>query len=576
MKQTVISILLLAVACWALAGPAESENYPLDWRYNQFEPGFPMLGKSPAGSTAGLHGRVVTTAKIKSEDVIGDTSKKTFNLSVWRNERVNGQFVLWSNSGVDQVRLQCSALLNDKGGNIPPANVKARFVRFVLGGSKLLPDILDPIEKIDIPAGGYRPVWLTVTVPENAVPGLYKGIITVKGANKQELEFPVELNVLSATLPPPAEWSFYLDLWQHPWAVARYHRVEPFSKEHYALLRPLLSELAAAGQKTLTTSIVDKPWNQQTFDPYDSMIKHIKNADESWSFDFSLFDEYVEFGATCGLNKHIHCYTMVTWGNMVSYVDAKSGDKITIKAVPGTQEHVAYWKPFLLEFEKHLKQKGWLERTYIAMDERGAAELRATMLCIKKYAPGLKVSMAGNHPPSSFKGLEFDNYSQSIGHVNPAFLDEVQERRKDGRITTFYVCCGPRRPNTFVFSPTSEQHWLGYYAAANQLDGFLRWAFAHWNRDPLYNTAFGKWPDGDTFLVYPGMRSSMRWECLRDGIEEYEKIRILREQALVDSELTGLFKAYDFKNVKSYDDAKLAGLVEKTRAAVERQSAKLK
>ena len=69
-------------------------------------------------------------------------------------------------------------------------------------------------------------------------------------------------------------------------------------------------------------------------------------------------------------------------------------------------------------------------------------------------------------------------------------------------VTTYSVCCGPRRPNTFATSPTSEQVWLGYYAAANGLDGFLRWAFVNWPRDPLFDSGFGPWPAGDTFLLY--------------------------------------------------------------------------
>ncbi len=534
------------------------------------------VGEHAAASGPGLQGRVVAADKIRPADLLAPGAVRLWQGTAWRNERVNGQFVLWSESAVAQLRLSCSGLSSAEGEKIHPDAVKLRFVRNVLGGGKLYGDVLDSAERVDLAAGGYRPVWLTVAVPADAKPGLYKGSVRVSGTEGNQVDFNLELRVLAAALPDPAEWSFYLDLWQHPWAVARYHQVEPFSKEHYALLQPILEELAQSGQKTLTTTIVDKPWNQQTFDPYLSMIRHIKNADGTWSFDFSLFDEYVAFGASCGLDKHIHCYTMVTWGNRVAYIDGASGDTVTIKAVPGTAEHEGYWGPFLREFEEHLKQKGWLERTYIAMDERGAEELRATMACIKKYGPGLKVSMAGNHPPSSFKGLVFDNYSQSIGQVNPDFLSEVQGRRAEGRITTFYVCCAPLRPNTFVFSPAAEQWWLGYYAAANQLDGFLRWAFAHWPRDPLYNTDFGSWPAGDTFLIYPGPRSSIRWESLRDGIEEYEKIRILRERSLVDAELTALFREYDFKNITAYDDEKLAALVEKTRVAVEKQSGQLK
>lgn len=44
-------------------------------------------------------------------------------------------------------------------------------------------------------------------------------------------------------------------------------------------------------------------------------------------------------------------------------------------------------------------------------------------------------------------------------------------------------------------------------------------------------TDFVHWPSGDCFLVYPGNRSSIRFERLRDGIEEYEKINLLRARA---------------------------------------------
>lgn len=49
--------------------------------------------------------------------------------------------------------------------------------------------------------------------------------------------------------------------------------------------------------------------------------------------------------------------------------------------------------------------------------------------------------------------------------------------------------------------------------------------------NPLVSTDFVTWPSGDCFLVYPGDRSSVRFERLRDGIESFEKIRLLREHA---------------------------------------------
>ncbi|MFA7390585.1 MAG: DUF4091 domain-containing protein, partial [Proteiniphilum sp.] len=38
------------------------------------------------------------------------------------------------------------------------------------------------------------------------------------------------------------------------------------------------------------------------------------------------------------------------------------------------------------------------------------------------------------------------------------------------------------------------------------------------------------WPAGDTYMVYPDARSSIRFERLVEGIQDAEKIRVLREK----------------------------------------------
>jgi len=44
----------------------------------------------------------------------------------------------------------------------------------------------------------------------------------------------------------------------------------------------------------------------------------------------------------------------------------------------------------------------------------------------------------------------------------------------------------------------------------------------------MRDTRFRSWPGGDTYLVYPGARSSIRFERMIDGIEDYVKINRLR------------------------------------------------
>jgi len=522
----------------------------------------------------GLRGRCTPLERITAANAQGDESTKCWRASAWRNERVHGQFVVWSSDPIPQLRLSASALRSDRGAEIPASAVVPRFVRYVLSGKELVGDILDTAERIDLPAGGFRPVWLTVSVPARTKPGIYRGTLTATGEGGRSIAFPLELEILNARLPEPKDWTFYLDLWQHPWAVARYHGVKPFSSEHYRLLEPIYRELGNAGQKTLTTTIIDLPWNHQNFDAYYTLIKRVKNQDGSWTFDYSLFDEYVTFGRRCGIGPQIHCYTMVTWGNRVAHIDGQTGDIVRPVIAPGTPEHEAYWGPFLQDFQRHLKRKGWLDDTYIAMDERSPEETRGTADCVKKFAPRLKIAMAGNHPPSHFKGIDFANYSQYIKHIDAPFLQEVAERRAQGKITTFYVCCAPRRPNTFTFSPVDEPVWVGLYAAANGLDGLLRWSFVNWPRDPLFDSSFGPFPAGDTFLIYPGPRSSVRWEMLRDGIEEAEKIHALRAEGDLPPDLRDALTEFDFNRAEKMDDKALSATVQRVRKAIEAATAK--
>ena len=524
---------------------------------------------SPVALEPGLRGRAAALERITPGHARGDEAQKVWRAAAWRNERVHGQFVVWSSDAVPQLRLAATALRSEQGAEIPAAAVVPRFVRYVLADKQLAGDVLDTAERVDLPPNGFRPVWLTVTVPPKTKPGLYRGALDVTGAGGRAVSFPLELEVLDAKLPDPKAWSFFLDLWQHPWAVARVHGVEPFSEAHYRLMEPIYRELANAGQKVLTTTITELPWNHQNFDAYHTMIPRVKKRDGSWSFDYALFDAYVAFGRRCGLGPQIHCYTLAPWGNRVYYTDGASGDQVGMTVQPGTPEHEAYWGPFLTDFQRHLAKAGWVDDTYIAMDERGREETKATADCVKKFAPRLKIAMPGNHPPSHFKGIELANYCQYIAHVDAPFLSEVAERRSQGKVTTFYVCCGPRRPNTFTSSPADEPVWLGLYAAANGLDGFLRWAFVNWPRDPLFDSGFGPWPAGDTFLLYPGPRSSVRWEMLRDGIEEAEKIRLLRERGAADPALAEALAAFDFKRAEKQDAAQLSAAVQRARKAVE-------
>ncbi len=126
------------------------------------------------------------------------------------------------------------------------------------------------------------------------------------------------------------------------------------------------------------------------------MIIWTKGADGQWSYDYQVFDKWVNFMMGLGVKKMINCYSIVPWNNEIHYKDAATGKFVDVVAKPGTPEFTTFWEPFLKDFAKHLKEKGWLEITNIALDERNKDEMGAAFALIEKVAPGLNVAYADN------------------------------------------------------------------------------------------------------------------------------------------------------------------------------------
>lgn len=449
----------------------------------------------------------------------------TFTVTAWRGETTYAEIP-------GKLAGEMKAVASTDTAKVTLFGVEATPYTARMGGDHLAYR-LDCVQEVNEDAK-IAPAICRVAVSADAKPGVY--------------EFgPMQLKVIDRVLPPPAQWKFYLDLWQHPWAVARYANVAPFSDGHYAAMEPVMQTLAACGQKVLTTTLLDLPWNHQCYDAYHSMIGRVKKADGSWVFDYTVFDEYVAFGRRCGIGPDIACYSLCPWGYVVRWQNEK-GETERAEAKPSTPIFEDYWGDFLVDFAKHLKEKGWFEHTYIAMDERSPEDVRNIANFIQKKVPGFKISMAGNRKPSDFAGITIDNYSQVLSDVTPEFLQELDERRSKGYLTTFYVCCGPQRPNTFMTSPNDEGFWLGAYAAFSGFDGFLRWAANSWPCNPYTNAAFGHWAPGDTFLVYPKGEYSMRLLSLRAGIVVAEKIRLLKAQGLYTDEIKAVAEKCHFKD----------------------------
>ena len=134
--------------------------------------------------------------------------------------------------------------------------------------------------------------------------------------------------------------------------------------------------------------------------------------------------------------------------------------------------------------------------------------------------------------------------------------EEMKTKRKaEGKITTYYTCCAESHPNTYTFSNPAEGAWIAWYAAKENLDGYLRWALNSWTIEPLLDSRFYTWGAGDTYLLYPGGRTCLRFENLVAGIQAYEKIRILKTELQTQNKTATLRKLE--RVLESFDELQL-------------------
>jgi hypothetical protein len=523
---------------------------------------------------------------------VPDVSETTsFQAAAWKADRVNALILVWSPDTLEQVRFVVHDLKDAKGQVLDKKNIHLNMVRYVVSNypynaqdatcdastykkAYLMPDRFESFEQFDVPGRTVRPVWLSLDIPAGSLPGTFTGTLEVKCKGQHAL-LRLNIKVQDQELPPPHEWKYRLDLWQNPWVVAWYNHVKPWSPEHKMLLKKHLALYASAGGKYITTYAVHSPWADNSYMIEETMIEWIKRTSGSWQFDYHIFDEYVQLAMEAGIDKAITLYTPVPWGDRFRYKDEKSGDYVYEQWTPGSDAFKSVWNAFLNDLRKHLQTKGWLNKTYLGINETTLEETLAAVKAVNANSPDWKITYAGNWH-KELDGL-LNDYCCLYG--NEPTVGDVKARAARGFTSTYYICCNPPKPNDFIFSPPIEGRWLGWYSAAHGYDGFLRWAYDAWPADPARDARHALWPAGDCFLVYPGGNSCIRFERLREGIVDYEKISILRAKARASNNqrIKELLKQLDehlqtFLTEHEFQTANVISEVEKGRKIIEELS----
>jgi hypothetical protein len=416
------------------------------------------------------------------------------------------------------VTIQAGELRSAAGDVIAPVAVEWRLVGYVQTRQPAYavdyvgwyPDPLIETDSFDV-ENTLQPVWVTVHVPQTAAPGFYRGRLRVVPANADPTEVTVNLKVWDFALPRSPALKTALSF----------------------------SEGSAAQFYGYPGGRLPDEVRRRYFA---FLLDHRVNPTDIYRRSPTPEKEDVGFCLDRGMNAF-----------NLSYIGWLPGDEDRRKLLD-----------LLGDYRSFLGDHGWEKYAYVyGFDEVQPdryAQVQELYRAIGESWPGLPRACTVIPTPELVGYVDIWIPLTANYQAGPA-----RERQAAGDQVWWYICCGPQHPyaNWFIDYPAMDHRIVFWQTWQHGVTGFLYYAINRWITnevadsdnstirpldDPAWKAAIAagkRWPEvewntftwsdfnGDGHLIYPGPGgrpwSSVRFEVIRDGIEDYDYFQLLSQ-----------------------------------------------
>ena len=194
-------------------------------------------------------------------------------------------------------------------------------------------------------------------------------------------------------------------------------------------------------------------------------------------------------------------------------------------------------------FEGHLREKGWLDKTLLHVKDEPSLHNALAWREMSSYLHNLAPDLRRIDAIETTYVVGDDLIEVAVPKLDAfrSWYDTFKEWSDAGNelwIYTVGIYQGAYLPNKSIDMPLIESrilHWLNYKYDAT---GYLHWGWNMWHTGNPFNDV--GMHVGDGWHVYPvkdGLLNSLRWEQMRNGIQDYEYFWMLenRIRCLKDS-----------------------------------------
>ncbi len=461
-----------------------------------------------------------------------------------RGEVASFQFAVRAALPIDDLTVAVTSLTD---GTNQLDQIKTGFVEFVKVGrfapapardrlasqSGYFPDPIVEKPFVNLPPNQTQPIWISVNIPKDASPGKYLGQVIIKGKLDGK-SFSASKSIQVQVYQPVIDKT---SLWVTNWYTLDRlsmlndgNPVEQFSDRYWELTEILAKKMAEYRQNVALISPL--------------RLAQFSKTGDQWQFDFTHFNKMVRLFIDAGVIGRIEGGHI---GGRLGNWDSDFGIFIPIVTDtgytlqnkplndPGVKE---FYQQFFQALFDDLHQHNWADiyMQHIA-DEPTDTNFQSYIdiaTSVKSIIPDIKI----------IEACHTHNLQNVVDVWVPQlnFLDEgydfYKERQEQGDEVWFYTCLAPQGnyANRFIELPlikTRILHWINF---RYHIPGYLHWGLDFWRSDPFGETtgiiteSGNILPGGDAWIVYPAknkLNSSIRLEAMRDGIEDYELLKML-------------------------------------------------
>ncbi len=545
---------------------------------------FAVLGQNTgsvlAAQETGLDVWTATSNEnIFREDVKQEDSTAKINVYCARNEFESAQILL-RNAGAFKINGVSFSDLTNGADTITADNLKYNFVEYeyltnntsgqnrnttVKWGAGYYPDALSNETAMEVAADSTQPIWVRLYVPKETPAGIYSGTATV-ATDKGDISVPIEAKVYDVTIPDSKDAEFSFSFWSNlaaTWdledeydGISVLYGYEKYSHEWWALMDNIAQLMKDNRSNDLMINIPALLKDGGTYID--------ENGD--YVFNWNRFDEYIQFFMDRGVVKRLEGYAILMCVYASNYNVAilqENGDQPLKKATVAfdTEEGQKWLQQMIPALCAHLEEKGWDEMWFQHVGDEPfnipaqISKWSAVQDMIHACNPNIKCGdpIDNSGCTSAMINMDADIHFPVLS-VHEQELATYDSLREQGKEVFMYTCLNPQGNylNRFVDKPVWQMKTIGWLSYKRDVSGHLHWGFNEWLNygKKTFNSIARQNYKGDNFTIYPDVditenasgeietsvprraevKSSIRYEAVRDACEDYEIFKILEQR----------------------------------------------